>query len=131
MKITIKKNIGAKQYIFDIDKPDFNDAYREAAKVDMLPEKCDVCGKTNLYLQFRKPQGYNYPGIVCRGCGATTVIQGKRDGSEDFIKKMEKFVPRDNGRQTTKQPLQNNISQTPPENLDDFDDILPKGEVPF
>lgn len=93
MKIKILKKVGNKEYTFDIDNPDFNEAYREAAKVDRLPIKCDVCGSDDLSLAFKKPKGFNYPGIKCNACGANTVIQGRKDGSEDFVKPMEKYNP--------------------------------------
>ena len=91
MRIEITKNIGKKTYKFQIENADFNDAYREAAKVDMLPTECTNCGSEDVSLTFKKPQGYNYPGIKCNKCGANAQIQGKKDQSEDYMKPMEVY----------------------------------------
>lgn len=91
MKITISKVVGNKKYMFEVEKPDFNEAYKEAAMVDMLPTKCDACGSDDLFITFKKPQGFNYPGIHCRKCTAESQIQGKKDGSAHFMKRMEPY----------------------------------------
>jgi len=105
MRITITKVIGNKKYLFEVDKPDFNETYKEAAMVDMLPTKCDACGSDDLYLTFKKPQGYNYPGIHCRKCTAESQIQGKKDGSAHFMKKMEVYQKQEGQQQS---PQNNN-----------------------
>ncbi len=91
MIITINKTVGNKTYNFQINESDFFDAYKMAACIDLLPSKCGVCGKTDLSLTFRKPKGFNYPGIRCNDCGAAASIKGKRDGSEYFIEPMEVY----------------------------------------
>jgi len=95
MKITIQKTTEDKLVRYEIDKPDFNDALKEAAIVDMLPIKCTLCGSA-VTQTFRSPNNFNYPGVKCNNpeCGADTSIQQKQDKSEHYCKPMQKWQDR-------------------------------------
>jgi hypothetical protein len=94
MQIVIEKILGSKKYIFTVDGATFGDAFRNAAKLDLIPSQCDCCGSTDLSLTYRKPQGFEYPGVKCNACKAQATIHTKKDNSEDYLSRMEKYIPK-------------------------------------
>lgn len=94
MKISIKKQIGNSEIIFQIDKDKDKEALSMAGFLSETPTICSICKSKNISLSANKADGYTFIKVKCE-CGATAQMGEYKDGGF-FWKKFEIYQKKDN-----------------------------------
>lgn len=76
--ITLKIKIG--QCMLEYQNADIKSIHRFSAIYGMLPQKCDCCKSTNIFLSHKTPKGNDYYTIACKDCNAELTFHQKKEG---------------------------------------------------
>lgn len=95
MKMTVKKQIGNKEYEFSFEGTNLHEVVLESEKLSFPSVfKCGLCESEALSLKaYTTQQGYEYTKIVCHKCGASVTFGQRRDNKDQFFLRKD-----DNGR---------------------------------
>jgi len=87
--VTLKRKVGSSQ--IEVQAQDFKGICSADDLLGRLPDKCSLCGGTDLHFYHKTPKGFDYFGIRCRGCGAEQAFHTKQADGSFFIKWDDKF----------------------------------------
>jgi len=93
MKVLINKTIGMSNLTFEVEAEKELDALAKASFYTTAPDKCGVCGSTEVMLESNKAESFTFVKIRCNKCRATANMGQFKDGSGGFWKKFEAYVP--------------------------------------
>lgn len=77
---------------FEVEAEKEIDALSKASFYTTAPDKCDLCGSTDVILDSNKAEGYTFVKIKCLKCNARANMGQFKDGSGGFWKDFEKYV---------------------------------------
>ena len=91
--ITLKTKVGSS--VLEFQGQTLKDVCKFSALAGEIPKKCGLCGSEDVYLFHKSPQGNDYYGVKCGGCGAEQNFHQRKEGGF-YIKwddKFEKYTP--------------------------------------
>jgi transcription elongation factor Elf1 len=109
--ITLKFKIGKSQLEYTCD--DAKKAHIFSSVYGALPDKCDVCGKDNIFLSHRSAkEEFEYYLVQCKDCGASLALHERKSGKGFYVKqgeKMEVYNPSEEPKSENKKSQEDNI----------------------
>ena len=76
--IKLKTKIGKTELTYE--GSDLKSIMKFSALIAGLPRVCDACGKDDIYLSHKAPQGNDYYLVKCKDCGAELTFHQKKEG---------------------------------------------------
>lgn len=77
---------------FEVEAEKELDALAKASFYTTAPDKCGVCGSTEVMLESNKAESFTFVKIRCTKCRATANMGQFKDGSGGFWKRFEAYV---------------------------------------
>ena len=89
MKVSITKDVGADKITLSADVADTKEFVKfmgEISFLNRMPDKCDLCGSKDLFLNHRLHKGYDFFEVRCAKCGAQKDLSTTKAGGVLYFK---------------------------------------------
>jgi len=89
MQLAVKKQVGQTPYTFICEGANLFDVLEQAENLSFASvEKCGCCGSHDIELRTKRPKGFKYVYIQCKGCKAQlTFGQTKENPNTFYLRK--------------------------------------------
>jgi hypothetical protein len=94
MTITIKRQVGSSELVFQVEAEKDIDALAQASFYTNTPEECGLCKSADVKLDSNKAETFTFIKIKCNKCLASANVGSFKDGSGHFWKKFIAYTPK-------------------------------------
>ena len=113
--VRIQLKVGKGVLTYEAEGMDIKSVHRFSSIYGMLPNKCDVCEKDDIFLSWKSPSGNDYYTIVCNDCGAELAFHQKKEGGFYLIKGEKMEVWQGNSDTPKIDQFENDMKSSPEE----------------